>query len=351
MTSSTDSTATISPVTFNNGVATFTVTFDKAGSQTLTATDTATGTKVQGATGTTTVTSSTTPTSPSPTSPASNPAVSSNWSGYAAETNLNNPKSGSVSAVSGTWTVPTVTGSGTAYSAVWVGIDGYNSSSVEQLGTEEDTVNGQAQYSAWYEMYPADSVTIPSMAIHPGDVMTASVVYDTATKQYPSGYFVLSMTDTTTKQSFSIDEANSGYQRSSAEWVVEAPSSNSGVLPLADFSPVTFTNASATINGVTGAIDNSNWQSTAINMGTGSVTEDSTSTLADTGGASAFTVSYLTSATNPGGGHHRFVTDQSTPLPQSPAKNGAAASVSFSSNKTNHAVTDQVFASFDLLYG
>jgi len=361
--SSSDTTATVSPITFNNGVATFTITFDKAGSQTLTATDTAKGTTIPAATAQTTVSPAPT-TTPSPPNPATNATTSSNWSGYAAQTNLNSPAANSVSAVYGTWQVPTVSGSGTAYSAVWVGIDGYSSSSVEQLGTEQDTVGGQAQYSAWYEMYPANSVTIPSMTIHPGDTMTASVVYDSAaTKQYPSGYFVLSMTDTTTKQSFSIDEGNAGYQRSSAEWVVEAPSSNSGVLPLADFTPVKFTNASATINGVSGTIDgitstsNAAWQYTAINMGTQSVTEDSTSTLTDSGGASSFTVSYLTSAqTSPGGrGHHGFVAEHnSTELPQVALKNSAAASSAFasvSSDKTDNAVRDQVFAAFDLLYG
>ena len=348
--SSSDPTATVSPITFSNGVATFTVTFDKSGSQTLTATDTANGTTIPAVTATTTVSPASTTTTPSP---ATNATTSSNWSGYAAQTSLNSPAANSVSAVYGTWTVPTVSGSGTAYSAVWVGIDGYSSSSVEQLGTEQDTVGGQAQYSAWYEMYPADSVTISTMTIHPGDTMTASVVYDTATSKYPSGYFVLSMTDTTTKQSFSIDEGNSGYQRSSAEWVVEAPSSNSGVLPLADFTPVTFTNATATIDGVTGAIDNSTWQNTAINMGTQSVAEDSTSTLTDSGGASSFTETYLTSAsTSPGGHHHGFATEDNSPkLFQPSLHSSAAASSAFASvanHKTDNAVRDQVFASLDL---
>jgi len=66
--------------------------------------------------------------------------TSTNWSGYAAQTNLNNPQSGAVTGVGGSWIVPTVMGNG--YSAVWVGIDGYSSPTVEQLGTEEDIVNG-----------------------------------------------------------------------------------------------------------------------------------------------------------------------------------------------------------------
>src|SRR2546423_15669554 len=38
--------------------------------------------------------------------------VSTNWAGYAVETNLNAPQAGSVSAVSGTWIVSAVTGRG-----------------------------------------------------------------------------------------------------------------------------------------------------------------------------------------------------------------------------------------------
>ena len=88
-------------------------------------------------------------------------AYSTNWSGYAAETNLSTPASNAVTAVSGSWTVPTVKGKTNAYSSVWVGIDGYSSSTVEQLGTEQDTTrSGATRYYAWWEMYPNGSVLI-----------------------------------------------------------------------------------------------------------------------------------------------------------------------------------------------
>ncbi len=109
---------------------------------------------------------------------------------------------GSVTAVSGTWTVPTVTGIGTAYSSVWVGIDGYNSNSVEQTGIEADTVNGVAQYSAWYEMYPAGEVTV-NLAIHHGDQISASVVY-------AGGKFTMTiedLSDPAGSNTFSISES------------------------------------------------------------------------------------------------------------------------------------------------
>jgi hypothetical protein len=214
-----------------------------------------------------------------------NPATSTNWSGYAV-----NSGNGSVTAVSGSWIVPTVSGTGTTYSSAWVGIDGYNSSSVEQTGTEMDVINGKPQYSAWYEMYPSFPVTL-NMSIKPGDTMTASVTYNTT-----SGIFTLAIKDVTQNESFSTNQSGPSLARSSAEWIVEAPSSNTGVLPLANFGSVTFTNAQATIKNTTGVIDNAAWQSQVyqINMTKGGTTIASTSDLTDSGSplSSAFTVAF-----------------------------------------------------------
>jgi hypothetical protein len=211
--------------------------------------------------------------------------TSSNWSGYAIS-----GAAGSVSDVAGTWTVPTVNTATSGYSAVWVGIDGYSSSSVEQIGTEEDVSGGRASYSAWYEMYPAGSVTITTMTVKPGDSMTGSVAYSATNKD-----FVLTLTDTTestatSPDSFSITLSASGVQRSSAEWIVEAPSSGYGILPLANFGTAAFTDCYATIGGTTGAIDA--WQSYAISIASRGSSQDSTSALTDTGNTSAFTVTY-----------------------------------------------------------
>jgi hypothetical protein len=228
---------------------------------------------------------------------------STNWSGYAAETNLNTPASNAVTQVKGSWTVPTVTGTTNAYSSVWVGIDGYSSNSVEQLGTEQDTTtSGATRYYAWWEMYPNPSVQITSMTISPGDSISASVTYS-------SGAFTLQMTDNTRGQSFTTPPQTATAQRSSAEWIVEAPSSFSGVLPLANFGTATISGAQATINGTTGAIDNASWQNTSINMvnNSGTTVIDQTSALTDTTTApitSSFSVTYTGSSSGGGGGHH-----------------------------------------------
>jgi hypothetical protein len=226
---------------------------------------------------------------------------SSNWSGYAAETSLSSPQSNAVTYVSGSWTVPKVTGTTNAYSSVWVGIDGYSSNSVEQLGTEQDTSrSGATTYYAWWEMYPNPSVQITTMGtISSGDSMSASVTY------IGNNAFTLQMTDHTTGKVFSTTQTSTTAERSSAEWIVEAPSSFLGILPLANFGTATFTQAQATIQGTTGPIDSGSWQNTAINMVNNSGTViASTSTLQDTGTppTSSFSVTYTGSGG--GGGHH-----------------------------------------------
>ena len=188
-------------------------------------------------------------------------AQSTNWAGYAAETDLVSPASGAVSDAKGSWIVPTVTGgSQDAYSVDWVGIDGFESTSVEQLGTEADWSAGSPVYSAWFEMYPEDPQTIP-MAIHPGDVMTAEV------RWVAGDTFALTMTDVTTRASFSTDQTlDTSAARSSAEWIHEAPATIRSVLPLAQTTAVPFFGCDATINGASGPIGDSRWQHSGVDM-------------------------------------------------------------------------------------
>ena len=80
--------------------------------------------------------------------------TSTNWSGYAVT-----GATGSVTSVNGSWTVPAVTAgtsrTTTYYSAFWVGIDGFSSSTVEQTGTISQIQGTTATYYAWYEFYPS----------------------------------------------------------------------------------------------------------------------------------------------------------------------------------------------------
>jgi hypothetical protein len=170
-------------------------------------------------------------------------AESTNWSGYAV-TGAN----GAFTSVSASWTQPTATctssggrhgrGGSDSYAAFWVGLDGYSSDSVEQTGSDSDCDGTTPDYYGWYEMYPADPVYYTN-TVKPGDAMSASVVFS------GTDTYTLTLTDSTQgwTQKQVIDE--SGFDRSSAEVITEAPSSESGVLPLSDFGTVNYTAASA----------------------------------------------------------------------------------------------------------
>jgi hypothetical protein len=204
--------------------------------------------------------------------------TASNWGGYAVETSLASPQRNAVSAVTGSWRIPIVSGSTSpdTYSALWVGIDGDSDNTVEQLGTEQDwTPDGQVNY-VWFEMYPHRSFTISGFPIEPGDTFSASVNYA------GNGLFVLSITNLTRGVSYTVPPKYTKMKaaRESAEWIVEAPSGG-GVLPLADFGTVSFSNCSAKLNGVTGAIDNSAWQFDQITMASGSIVKAQPSALKD----------------------------------------------------------------------
>lgn len=180
--------------------------------------------------------------------------TSSNWAGWAV-TGVR----GSVSDVKGSWIVPTVTGcvAGThTYSSFWVGIDGYSSNSVEQTGTDSDCNGATPQYYAWYEFYPKPSHSISGLSITPGDVISAEV-------SFSAGKFTVKIVDTSTGHSFSTS-ASVKAQRTSAEWIAEAPSSITGVLPLSNFGTVSFgidstgvaNTDTATVSSVTSGIGN-----------------------------------------------------------------------------------------------
>jgi peptidase A4-like protein len=178
---------------------------------------------------------------------------STNWSGYAVT-----GASGSVSNAKGSWIVPAIVGTCTStnqFSSFWVGIDGFSSGTVEQTGTDSDCQNGAPTYFAWFEFFPHPSFIISGLTISPGDHISAQ-------SSFNGRSFVVTITDTTTGASFSTSSRVKSAQRSSAEWIAEAPSSSGGILPLADFGTVSYGTDNtgiamtcfATIGGTTAAI-------------------------------------------------------------------------------------------------
>jgi hypothetical protein len=173
-------------------------------------------------------------------------AATFNWSGYA-DTGT---KAQTFTKVSGSWTVPSVTCSAEdQITSDWVGLDGFNSSTVEQLGTTSWCYQGKAVYYTWYEIYPKGAHQV-STALKPGDKVTASVTR-TGTS------YAFKLTDSTTSgNNISVTKtcALATCKDLSAEWISERPSFSIGTAPQAHYNAFKITNGSQTSSGHTGSI-------------------------------------------------------------------------------------------------
>ncbi len=181
--------------------------------------------------------------------PGNGTAESTNWSGYAVT-------GSSFTSAQASWIVPAVncTGvKGDQYAAFWVGLDGYNSNSVEQTGTLAYCAGAQAGYFAWFEFYPNPMYEILTVPVSAGNVISASVVYS-------GTRFTATITNVTTGRSYSTSSTVRGAARSSAEWIAEAPccTNSNGILPLADFGTGLFGYDSTHVLYTNYATDSSN---------------------------------------------------------------------------------------------
>ena len=163
-------------------------------------------------------------------------STSENWAGWVAT----GPQ-GSVTDVQASWVVPSFTcpsGSDT-YAALWTGIDGWTSKTVEQTGTESDCVGGSPSNFAWYEIYPEGfSYTIgnytksgvcESDCVSAGDIISAEVSVDPGGSG-PQGHgpgsvggpkFTLKISDVTQGWNFTTSHSVGDALQTSAEWITE----------------------------------------------------------------------------------------------------------------------------------
>ncbi len=162
------------------------------------------------------------------------PAATTNWAGWI-DTGT------TFSVADGQWTVPSVQPSQAAeYSSEWVGIGGVSESDLVQTGTSEVTAGGATSYFAWYEMLPANSVTI-SGPVSPGDVILASIAENSP------GVWTITIEDQTENWTYQHAFAYAASALS-AEWIQEAPTINGSQSTLANFGSASFTSL-----GVSGA--------------------------------------------------------------------------------------------------
>jgi len=172
--------------------------------------------------------------------------ASFNWTGYADTATT----AQTFTMVSGKWTAPSV--SCTPEDQVtsdWVGLDGFNNKSVEQLGTLAQCFQGKPVYVTWFEMFPA-GLSVVSTTLQAGDKIAASV-----TRSGTS--YTLKLTDSThTANSFTKTAtcALTKCTDTSAEWISERPAFGIGIVPQVHYKAFKITNGSETANGKAGTI-------------------------------------------------------------------------------------------------
>jgi autotransporter-associated beta strand protein len=166
-----------------------------------------------------------------------------NWSGYYATA----PTNETFNDVAGTFFAPTLTApsSGSTYSTFWVGFDGASGMAdptVEQCGiTATISAGGTAMYSAWYEFAPA-AESIVNLTVYAGDKISADVSYE------GNNAYQFTLDDLTTGQNYSSTQTTSTDQRSSAEWITEAPSLGSNVTTLSNYGSAHFATTDAALD-------------------------------------------------------------------------------------------------------
>ena len=177
---------------------------------------------------------------------------SQNWAGYAVT-------GGKFRKIRATFYVPIMhcAGAPDSFSSHWVGLDGFNSNTVEQAGIEADCIGGRQRIFAWREVFPRAEQPFTTLRIRPGDSITASATFVRSTHR-----FRLEVRNNTTGRHRTAHPrcAGSICHRSSAEAISEAPTVNgqqSGLAPYGAqaYSAIRITNG----RGHSGGIRNRHW--------------------------------------------------------------------------------------------
>ncbi len=187
--------------------------------------------------------------------------TSGNWAGY-----VDVPTTaGTITEISAEWAVPTVVcseASGVAYAVQWIGIDGYGTPSVEQVGSYEFCSGHGAipVYETWWEFFPANSIQLFA-ATTPGALISTSIVYNPAEEvSGVPGVYTMNLFDVDNSVAFTVIGGgwDLGYtpDDGTAECISEAPSSGATILHLANYGKVTFAACDTTIGSHASGIGN-----------------------------------------------------------------------------------------------
>ena len=220
--------------------------------------------------------------------PQSQNFTSLSWAGYVISNDFAVPPL-EVRNISASWTVPAVSSSlGNCYSSAWIGVGGQSDKTLIQAGSEQDSVNGQATYYAWYELLPGFATVVTDITVSPGDVIAVSItLVDSSTNEW-----LIQISDATKGQAFSKNVVYDS-SRSSGEWIMERPTVDKQLASLSDFGSITFGDCSINVNNSFGVI--SQFKYSYVGMANQQATP-LTSVSALTADGSSFTVGYLASS-------------------------------------------------------
>ncbi|KAJ3818450.1 aspergillopepsin-2 heavy chain [Lentinula raphanica] len=173
---------------------------------------------------------------------------SENWAGVFFESP---PSDGDTySSVSGTFTVPSISGSSDGAASAWVGIDGVTyTDAILQAGVDFTIEDGSVSFDAWYEWYPDSAYDFTDFDISAGDSITVSVEATSDSE----GTITLENTTTgkSVTQTLSAPDSSATIGGQNVEWIVEDFEENGSLVTLCDFGTITFTDASASAGSST----------------------------------------------------------------------------------------------------
>lgn len=153
------------------------------------------------------------------------------WSGYVSVGRA-------FTSVSARFTVPRVTCPEPDMNAsFWVGLDGFDSPTVEQIGVEALCRDGEARYAAWWQAYPAPSQPLDLVVI-PGHEIVVRVSVGAAGVRFE-------LRNVTSSVAFEKTLPVSNATFTSAELIAEQSGAWQG--PLSDFDELVFHDA--TVDG------------------------------------------------------------------------------------------------------
>lgn len=202
-----------------------------------------------------------------------NTEYSTNWSGYAA-------LKATFTNVEGSWVEPAGNCSGArgrqlSIASFWVGLDGWESGTVEQTGTDVDCEGSQEYQVPWHELYPQRAFAI-SQEVRAGDQMSVRVTQES-----------LRLEDVTRKWHYE-ESFLPNYAYSSAEWIAEAPTNR-----LTDFGTVQFSSASASSGSASGAISAWSYEASVMVSRGGKTLIERARPGPLTGGGRSFSIEWL----------------------------------------------------------